>query len=169
MLLFEQAMKEAHIEVSIIKCLFLGTTGVGKTCVLHLLLDMLPPPLRQSTACIEQAIRAICVKYGIDSQGEWKKVDSDRLRDLLAGSVFYQPKADDVPPANDGSTGPDIEEVFEQEETPASSGQVSYTMEDVVKRLEEKPPLEKLQDMTWVYLIDSGGQPQFHELLSAFV
>ena len=29
--------------------------------------------------------------------------------------------------------------------------------------------LGKLQDMTWVYLVDSGGQPQFHELLTAFV
>ena len=80
-------MKEGYIEVSIIKCLLLGTAGVGKTCLLHLLLGMLPPQLRQSTACIEQAIRAICVKYGIDSQGEWEKVDSDGLHDHLAGSV----------------------------------------------------------------------------------
>jgi len=42
-------------------------------------------------------------------------------------------------------------------------------MEDIVKRLEEEPGLGKLQDMTWVYLVDSGGQPQFHELLTAFV
>ena len=75
MLLFEQAMKEGYIEVPILKCLLFGTAGVGKICFLHLLLDILPPHLRQSTACIEQAIRAICVKYGIDSQGEWQKVD----------------------------------------------------------------------------------------------
>ena len=92
-------MKEGYIEVSIIKCLLLGTAGVGKTCFLCLLLDMLPPHLRQSTACIEQAIRAICVKYGIDSQGEWQKVDSDRLRDLLAGSILCHPKVDNVPPS----------------------------------------------------------------------
>ena len=172
MLLFEQAMKEGYIEVSIIKCLLLGTAGVGKTSFLCLLLDMLPPHLRQSTACIEQAIRAICVKYGINSRGGWQKVDSDRLRDLLAGSVFHHPKVDNVPHANDASvsTGPFMEEVVEQQkETPTSSGLASYTMEDVVKRLEEKPHLGKLQDMTWVYLVDSGGQPQFHELLSAFV
>ena len=130
---------------------------------------------------IDQAIRAICIKYGIDSQGEWQKVDSDRLRDLLAGSVFHHPKVDDVLHTNDASlswnqeggtasTGPFMEEVVEQQEEPsASSGPVSYTMEDVVKRLEEEPQLGKLQDMTWVYLVDSGGQPQFHELLSAFV
>ena len=45
---------------------------------------------------------------------------------------------------------------------------VSDTMEVILKRLEEKPMLGKLQDMTWVYLVDSGGQPQFHELLTAF-
>ena len=53
----------------------------------------------------------------------------------------------------------------------ASSIPVSLTIEAIFKRLEDKPveELGKLQDMTWVYLIDSGGQPQFHELLTAFV
>ena len=145
-------MKQGHVEVSTIKCLLLGTTGVGKTCLLHLLLGILPPQLRQSTACIEQAIRAICVKYGIDSQGEWQKVDSDGLRDRLAGSVScHQKENADVPPASEAFTAPE-----------------SYTREAVVKRLEEAPRLGKLQDMTWVYLVDSGGHPQFHELLTAF-
>ena len=167
-------MKEGYIEVSIIKCLLFGTAGVGKICFLHLLLDMLPPHLRQSTACIKQAIRAICVKYGIDSLGEWQKVDSDRLRDLLAGSVFHHPKVGDVSPVNDtplffNQEGGTVSTVPVNEETPTSTRRVSYTMEDVVKRLEEEAQLGKLQDMTWVYLVDSGGQPQFHELLTAFV
>ena len=55
------------------------------------------------------------------------------------------------------------------EEMPTSTRRVSYTLEDVVKQLEEETQLGKLQDMTWVYLVDSGGQPQFHELLTAFV
>ena len=160
-------MKEGYIEVSIIKCLLLGTAGVGKTCLLHLLLGMLPPHLQQSTACIEQAIRAICVKYGIDSQGEWEKVDSDGLRDRLAGSVSCHQKEDDadVSPvlASDASLS------FDQEEEATDfTGPGSYTMEDIVKILEEETQLGRLQDMTWVYLVDSGGQPQFHELLTAF-
>ena len=91
-------MEQGYIEVCIIKCLLLGTAGVGKTSLLHLLLDMLPPPLRRSTACIEQAVRAI--KLGIDSKGEWQKVDPDRLRDLLAGSVFNEATSirDSTPP-----------------------------------------------------------------------
>ena len=43
MLLFERAMREGYIEVSIIKCLLLSIAGVGKTRLLHLLLNMLPP------------------------------------------------------------------------------------------------------------------------------
>ena len=157
-------MKEGYIEVSIIKCLLLGTAGVGKTCLLHLLLGMLPPHLRQSTACIEQAIRAVCMKYGINSQGEWQKVDSDGLRDHLAGSVLKVADAD-VPlvPASEASL-----HIDQEGEATAFTGSGSYTMGDIVKRLEEKPGLGRLQDMTWVYLVDSGGQPQFHELLTAF-
>ena len=41
-------------------------------------------------------------------------------------------------------------------------------MENIVKLLEEEAQLGRLQDMTWVYLVDSGGQPQFQELLTAF-
>ena len=175
-------MKQGHIEVSIIKCLLFGPAGVGKTCLLRLLLDMLPPPLRQSTACIEQAIRAVCVKCGIDSEGEWQKVDSDRLCDLLAGSVSKQATSSkDSPPDNcaslfqdqEGATPHDHEGTSSQdhEMDTASARPVSLTMEAIFKRLEDKPAEElgKLQDMTWVYLVDSGGQPQFHELLTAFV
>ena len=162
-------MRQGHIEVSIIKCLVFGPAGVGKTCLLRLLLDMLPPPLRQSTACIEQAIRAVCVKCGIDSEGEWQKVDSDRLCDFLAGSVSKQATSirdcNDPPPANCASLPEDYEL------DTGSARPVSLTMEAIIKRLEGKPAEElgKLQDMTWVYLVDSGGQPQFHELLTAFV
>ena len=158
-------MKQGYIEVCIIKCLLLGTAGVGKTCLLHLLLDMLPPTLRQSTACIEQAIRAICVKYGINSEGNWQKVDSDRLRDLLAGSVSKEATSImDTPPggANDASLPFDSNRA-------AASRPISNTMEAILKRLEEEPGLGRLQDLTWVYLVDSGGQPQFHELLTAFI
>ena len=178
MLLFEEAMKQGYIEVNIIKCLLFGTAGVGKTCLLQLLLDVLPPTLRQSTACIEQAIRPICMKCGIDSGGEWQKVDSDRLRDLLAGSVSKEATSmrdsTDPPPTpphdNEGTTPNDHEgATHDQEGSTASTGPVSYTIEDIVKRLEEEPGLGKLQDMTWVYLVDSGGQPQFHELLTVFV
>ena len=160
-------MKEGYIEVSIIKCLLLGTAGVGKTCLLHLLLGMLPPQVRQSTACIEQAIRAICVKCGINSQGEWQKVDSDGLRDRLAGSVLCHQKEDDVHvppvPASDSSLPFD-----QEEEASIFIGPKIYTMGDIVKRLEGKPGLGRLEDMTWVYLVDIGGHPQFHELLTAF-
>ena len=164
-------MKHGYIEVSIIKCLLFGPAGVGKTCLLRLLLGMLPLPLRQSTACIEQAIRAICVKYGIDSEGEWQKVDSNRLCDLLAGSVSKQAtsirycKDPSLPDDHEGATSHD------HEMDTASARPVSLTMEAIFKRLEDKPAEElgKLQDMTWVYLVDSGGQPQFHELLTAFV
>ena len=205
-------MKQGYIEVCIIKCLLLGTAGVGKTSLLHLLLDMLPPPLRQSTACIEQAIRAICMKYGIDRGGEWQKVDSDGLRDLLAGSISKEVTSIrdsvDAPPANgsydhEGTTPHDCEgatphnhegatphdhkgatphnhegttphdhegtTLHEHGGTTTSTEPVSYTMEAIFKRLEGEPGLGKLQDMTWVYLVDSGGQPQFHELLTAFV
>ena len=74
-------------------------------------------------------------------------------RKLIAGSVFHHPKVDNVSPVNDtplsfnqekgtASTVPVIEE------TPTSTRRVSYTLEDVVKQLEEEPQLGKLQDMT---------------------
>ena len=118
-------MKQGYVEVSIIKCLLLGTAGVGKTCLLHLLLDMLPPSLRQSTGCIEQAIRAVCMKYGIDYQGEWQKVDSDGLQDRLAGSVSCHQKKDDDADASEASL-PDNHE--------GQTGQISHTTQTVGRK-----------------------------------
>ena len=71
----------------------------------------------------------------------------------------------DVPPvpASDASLP------FDEEEASTDfTGPGSHTMEDIVKILEEETQLGRLQDMTWVYLVDSGGQPQFHKLLTAF-
>jgi len=96
------------------------------------------------------------MKYGIDSEGKWQKVDSDGLRDHLAGSVACHPKVTVLPPV-DGASLP-----HDHEGATASTGPDTYTMEDIVKRMEEEPGLGRLQDMTWVYLVDSGGQPQFH-------
>ena len=71
----------------------------------------------------------------------------------------------DVPPvpASDASLP------FDEEEASTDfTGPGSHMMEDIVKILEKETQLGRLQDMTWVYLVDSGGQPQFHELLTAF-
>ena len=56
-----EAMKDGYVVVSLVKVIVEGPAGVGKTCLLNLLLKKPPPQDRHSTGCAEQAIRLIRV------------------------------------------------------------------------------------------------------------
>ena len=43
------------------------------------------------------------------------------------------------------------------------------TRQDILQLMEEHTGSDELMRLHWIYFIDSGGQPQFHDLLSAFV
>ena len=45
----------------------------------------------------------------------------------------------------------------------------SEVIQELLKQIEKSDGSKKLHEDGWVYLIDSGGQPQFHELLPTFV
>ena len=47
--------------------------------------------------------------------------------------------------------------------------QVSPSSEEIIKMLETVPGSKRFLEIRWVHFIDTGGQPQFHELFSSFV
>ena len=61
-----------------------GLPGAGKTSVICLLIGKSPPDLRQSTGCIEQAIRVIQV----GKEGEaWKDIPTKEFQEMIAEAV----------------------------------------------------------------------------------
>ena len=162
-------MRFGHIDVTIIKILIVGAGGVGKSCLLRFLCDLPIPDTYTSTTLINAAQRVKCerVRTSKDDSSEeivWELVGGEKLKSVLADAIksraakVLSPE-EVLSPSNVGSL-----QRSEPKSTQASSLE---SISEVVGLLKYKGG--KLFSVTWIYLVDSGGQPQFHELLTAFV
>ena len=82
-------MKQGYVNVTLVKVIVEGPAGVGKTCLMYLLLSKSPPEERTSTGCAERAIRVIRVgKEG----GEWSEISTKQFQEMIAEAVpiLYQ-------------------------------------------------------------------------------
>ena len=79
-----EAMKHGHVYVTLVKVIVEGPAGVGKTSLMHLLLNKPPPQDRHSTGCAERSIRVIRVgKEG----GEWNEISAEEFEKMIAEAV----------------------------------------------------------------------------------
>ena len=207
-------------------CLATGAPGSGKTHLRYLLYGLFPPDLRISTACIEEAQRAVI--SALDSEdseeSQWKPVQSEGLKEIVAEGVsagvegleeeilvLASHKPDTMPLKSDTTTqthdaviavhdsGSQVTKVpasgdpqpqlqHRKEEAvraiQPSALVVKETVEANVPRMQafELPEtsdiLKLMKSLStskqplrahWMHFIDSGGQPQFLEILPAFI
>ena len=156
------ALKDKFIPLYIIKCLFQGPPRVGKTHVKCLLLQQ---ALKQSlsTGCAEhpqKAIRSVSSEKFGKSEEKWEVMDDEMLASLIAQATSHL-DAQSVNGNGDGARA-------------LKSG--SEAGESVFLKLQHKVgtqlqpcdvSVEDHQDL--LFMIDSGGQPQFQEVLQAFI
>ena len=72
------------MNVTLVKVIVEGPAGVGKTCVMYLLLSKSPPKERHSTGCAERAIRVIRVGK---EEGEWNEISTKEFQEMIAEAV----------------------------------------------------------------------------------
>ena len=182
-------MNLGHIDINIIKILVVGAGGVGKSCLLKFLCDLPAPDKYNSTGPIDRAQRVTCERILTnkdDSSEEivWKLVGSEELKHFLVNAI--KSRAATLTP-RDEEIQLDVKSsqssVPKSTEERTSLGEVTEEVVQLIGSTEEETSLgefikvvqldghkgEKLFSITWIYLVDSGGQPQFHELLTAFV
>ena len=204
-------------------CLATGAPGSGKTHLRYLLYGLFPPDLRISTACIEEAQRAVIGSLDSEDseESQWKPVQSEGLKEMVAEGVSAgvegleeeilvsaSHKHDTTPLKSNTTTqthdpviavhdsGSQVTEVpasqdpqpqLQQEAVHAiqpSALLVKETVETNVPRMQafELPEtsdiLKLMKSLStskqplqahWMHFIDSGGQPQFLEILPAFI
>ena len=163
-------MSLGHIDVNIIKILIIGAGGVGKSCLLKFLCDLPAPVIYNCTGCIDKAQRVKCERVhinGDDSSEEivWKLAGPEELKDNLANAI--ESRAATLTPREQKIM---LEVKSSQSSVPRSIEEeisLGEVIKEVVQLIGHKGG--ELYSVTWIYLIDSGGQPQFHELLTAFV
>ena len=202
--LYEEAMKQGSVNMSIIKCLVLGIAGVGKTHLKRLLLSENTDGTvgRVSTGLADNPIQAFVgsissILAGVDEEdaGKWEVMDEAKLTQLLTRAYQVKPSVPPIIPPHIShehqSHAPTSEAVHDMSESivhiaPPSpinppvhviasvgelhtddqaADEVGTLFIEALKNI----PKTKVLNVKLVHFIDSGGQPQFLELLPAFV
>ena len=187
------ALKEGKVELRITKCLCQGPPRVGKTHLKSLLLkipidtctgmEVIP-----STPCAEQAVCARVVnteKIGFTGT-DWEIIDDKKMLQYIAGKLKNKTGADrDQNQSVEQSPTESYDDVQEPEQSELKEHRSSsITDEDELAILKDKdlkilikelkslmddPELVEINAQNWIFFIDSGGQPQFQDILQAFV
>ena len=184
------ALKSGYVIINTTKCTFVGPPGSGKSTLLSLILDPTSEPVRRhSTPVAEKAVQATtsCAKLvstdPVDPLGTWVAFDSERMIDVVSNSVkkkHYHNETHSTATSalshQSKATGTDI-----ASSTPTSSGTTSSKADKnaVRSRLQSKLDLLKaargrktnvsFKEIDLIYLVDTGGQPQFQEIVPLFV
>ena len=163
-------MKKGRVKARISTVLLHGPAGSGKTCSMCLLVGEDPPAVRYSTAVAARPMRMF--RFDV-SHDVWRKLTPQQRRDVLARAVKSQPKQVDINPKEeeDPDTGilqGDSEAVSPPQSSVADIPDLTTADElaDLIDQCSGESPLLQLDMM---HIIDTGGQPQCHELMRYFV
>ena len=190
-----KAFQEGKVSLHLIKCLCQGPPRVGKTHIKHLLLRKVLVD-SSSTGCVEDPERilqsistekvlegalstgshkqpvyslrsATSEKYKVaDTDKTWEVMDDEKLTLLMAKemSEMKLEKGDENDEDESIVSKKPVEGLIEK-------GHAETTIQKV-----KKSPLQNASSQLpatsrqeWIYFIDSGGQPQFQEILQAFI
>lgn len=190
----KRALKEGKVTLKLIKCLCQGPARVGKThlkcLLLGIKLDSTPTP---STG-IEQAEKVIHIrnvatgKYCKTSEGSgWKFIDGEGILQVLAEELkkANEKSSQKINTMASCATAPQVKQAIESqapvimitENAPKDEENMAIEesvigdipiIEDIRERIDRSENFE-LDTQEWVYFVDSGGQPQFQDILQAFI
>ena len=178
-------MDEGSVDLTVTRVNMLGAPGAGKTCSQLLLLNEDPPTNDTSTPIACPAVRA--TRVAVCDKTIWNRVTRANLLDELAAdldAVLHQKKREEPPlpvvlslPDN---TQPSTEIQPDPSPTPHKPNQAVSSETKPIKEDKEYHTEAVIQEILatelkgirksdhWLYVIDSGGQPAYQELLPLF-
>ena len=174
---YQDALKDGFVSAYLMKILIIGAAGVGKTHLMHMLFNEPPPDVRQSTPVMERPVQAILTL--LKNNSTYQKATEKELYELLAHTVNWKdhkqavhnvpsPVGSRVAQTNHSSSpSVNIQPKPQQTIDPVLVSEVTEQLIPYIAR--SKDAATPLLDVDWLYFIDSGGQPQFHQLLPAFM
>ena len=185
--LLDRAMQDGHVNARNMTVLVNGAAGVGKTHAIAVIMNEPPPEVRCSTPCAEKPIRAISrSRVGVHGN-EWRKVDENEFREMIADTagdcatavasqhdVVTETKNPTTPSSSttqptDADTHVVAPVLPQQQSDMHSTQHKSSTKETLMQLMDRSIFRRRVFEVDWVNLIDSGGQPQFHEVLPIFL
>ena len=195
----QQGLKKSKSKVRNNIFAIIGAAGSGNTTVVAAMMGEKPPEIRESTGCATCPVRGMTTTRISKSGHVWKRVPYSQLGRKLATAVkvvatrrvgsdlYMQIECEDTaspesPSSGDPSqaeqatvvseatpTGPPTrQQPIPQPDQPTQLG--SDIVEELSSMLEAGMlGCADLIEVDWVKIIDSGGQPAFHELLPFFM
>ena len=180
-----------------VKVLIHGIAGSGKTSTKHVIFEDGPSEIRQSTPLAERPIKAVRVDaksskwYKITSKemsarlaksirkhphspsSSRKPISSSPRKDSRPKTPPSTPEDSGQPTTQPSSSPVDAAmtttSLSTQEHTPQLPATVLETIDELVQLIGHVSDSDFVREMKLVYFIDSGGQPQFLELLPIFL
>ena len=189
---FEEAMsKHGKGNQTVMHCIFVGPPGVGKSSLLKRLLRMKLDPKRTSTQIAEKSVR-LDIKYGeirdvsmsiaqVSSFGWQLMEDPSEQASKLIGQWHTEYTKEST--KKTGSAVEDQASIHQKSLSLAAESECTTFGSSGFKILQHSKSMNLLRDALekhgvsklhvdnpcTLYLTDSGGQPQFQELLPALV
>ena len=193
--LFDEAMKDGYVEARDIKALIFGAAGTGKSHTVALIMDEEPPSVRRSTPCATRPVRATKAEKRDE---QWVKVTRDDLSQTIADTATMLPSkpshsrnaktsaassSSSIPPrtSQPQTGGPHAAAHSPSAKEGASASSMTHeeassvptsAEDELLRRIERSPVYQfqkKMFKLDRITLIDTGGQPQFHEVLPIFM
>ena len=166
-----------------------GPPGAGKSSVKRVILGQPPLPKHKQSATdiLERSVRAVSINRIASTDRHFEVVDNEQIIDRLAGEVKnyqeektskptvhalqVQQDSQSVPHSNDSGSnhsasvrpagGDSVVDSLSQKDAPLLT-----TAESSIKeKLLETEPSSRIYDSHWHHYLDSGGQPQFLDVL----
>ena len=185
-------MTHGYVEARDIKALIFGAAGTGKTHTIALLMDEEPSVIRRSTPCATRPVRVDKLEK---EGGKWVRVTHDQLSQTIAdtSTVLTQKpstarKGMSSAPSCSARTSAGTSKLktavkpktastenATAASTPrkkVSSVSTSSAEDELLRRIEMSPygrRAKKAFKRDRITLIDTGGLPQFHEVLPMFM
>ena len=174
-------METGSIKIRISTVLFHGPAGSGKTCSKALIVGEEPPAVRQSTPVAARPTRIF--RFDI-SDDEWKPFSPQQRKNFLAQAAKSQAVSkpaseskklsfpirvrtsqkssvsDHHPSESDVNPDSGLEDPVISELT---------TDKELVELMRKCSPSETVLKLHMMHVIDTGGQPQCHDLMRCFV
>ena len=185
-------MTHGYVEARDIKALIFGAAGTGKTHTIALLMDEEPPLKHCSTPCATRPVRVDKIE---EEGGKWVRVTHDQLSQTVADTSTMLPRTPSTPrkamssaPTLSTHTPVGTSKLKTASKTKTASTEnasatstprvklssipTSSAENELLRRIEMSPyrrRAKKAFSRDRITLIDTGGQPQFHEVLPMFM
>ena len=165
-----------------------GAPGTGKSSVMNLLLDKLPPENHDSTpVTTAPEIRKVVIESKSSSSTTqiWGKLERSSFKDMLAKTVKMSTSSESTTPHNDESESSYDDDLSQDSSSSMDKTQsnevtsipslkslpqpVSAVANEIMKVLPIVDESPDLNNTHWIHCIDSGGQAAFLDIAPALL